>query len=83
VRATDFEDYVRLAFDLPRVNAQGNHAVFRRLLRALTVGAAAACTADLTPVFREQARLLLDHANQTLTTDYEKQAVLSLFRELF
>ncbi len=83
VRSADFEDYVRLAFDLPRINAKGNHAVFRRLLRALAVGAAAACTPDRKPIFSQQARMLLDYADQTLTTDYEKQAVLSLFKELF
>jgi len=83
VRSTDFEAYVRLAFDLPRINAKGNHAVFRRLLRALAVGADAACIPDRKPIFGQQARMLLDYANQTLTTDYEKQAVLSLFRQLF
>ena len=31
VRVADFEAYIRLAFDLVRVNAKGNHAVFRRL----------------------------------------------------
>lgn len=82
VRATDFDTYVRVAFDLPRINAKGNHAVLRRLLRALAVGAAAACTADRKPVFAEQARLLMDYADQTLTTDYEKQQVRSLYDEL-
>lgn len=82
VRSADFETYVRLAFDLPRVNARGNHAVFRRLLRALATGAAATCTPDRRPVFREQARLLLDYADQTLTTDYEKQQVRSLYDAL-
>ncbi|GAB3641974.1 DUF2254 domain-containing protein [Spirosoma arcticum] len=82
VRATDYADYVRLAFDLPRINAEGNHAVFRRLLRALAVGAAAACAADRKPIINEQARLLLDHASQTLTTDYEKQQVRALYDEV-
>lgn len=82
VRATDFEAYVRLAFDLPRINAKGNHAVCRRLLRAMAVGAAAACTPDRKPIFSDQARMLLDYANQTLTTDYEKQQVLALYKKL-
>lgn len=82
VRSTDFEAYVRLAFDLPRINAKGNHAVFRRLLRALAVGAAAACSPDRQPIFSEQARMLMDYSNQTLTTDYEKESVRTLYNEL-
>jgi uncharacterized membrane protein len=82
VRATDFEGYVRLAFDLPRLNAKGNHAVFRRLLKALTVGAQAACSPDRLRVLRQQAHLLINYANQTLSTDYEKQQVRALYDEL-
>lgn len=81
-RTSDFETYVRLAFDLPRINARGNHAVFRRLLRALAVAADAACSPDRKPVLGEQARLLMDYANQTLTTDYEKQQVRELYDTL-
>ncbi|GAB2567324.1 DUF2254 domain-containing protein [Spirosoma areae] len=81
-RTSDFETYVRLAFDLPRINARGNHAVFRRLLRALAVAADAACSPDRKPVLGEQARLLMDYANRTLTTDYEKQQVRELYDTL-
>ena len=82
VRATDFAAYVRLAFDLPRINAKGNHAVFRRLLRALAVVGKAAYTPDRRSILNEQARLLLDYANQTLATDYEKKSVQELMDEL-
>lgn len=81
-RTSDFATYVRLAFDLPRINAKGNHAVFRRLLRALSVTADAARSPDRKPVLAEQARLLMDYADQTLTTDYEKQQVRALFDTL-
>ena len=82
VRSTDFEDYIRLAFDLPRINAKGNHAVFRRLLRALALIDAAACSDDRKPILRQQAELLRTYANQTLTTDYEKKSVQILYRTL-
>ena len=82
VRASDFEGYVRLAFDLPRINAKGNHAVFRRLLRALAGAAQVACHPDRHRIIDQQAQLLLEAANQTLTTDYEKQSVQTLYGEL-
>ena len=82
VRAADFEDYVRLAFDLPRLNARGNYAVFRRLLRALALTANAVCSADRKAVVREQANLLVSHARQTLATEYEKEQVIDLYNAL-
>ncbi|MEZ0612069.1 DUF2254 domain-containing protein [Fibrella sp. WM1] len=81
-RTSDFNAYVRLAFDLPRINAKGNHAAFRRLLRALAVVADAACSPDRKPVLAEQAQLLIAYANQTLSTDYEKEQVRSLYDTL-
>ncbi len=83
VRTADFADYIRLTFDLPRVNAKGNHAVFRRLLRALALVDSTVCSPDRRPVLAQQARMLLDYANQTLATDYEKESVRKLFSELF
>lgn len=82
VRSTDFDTYVRLAFDLCRINAKGNHAVCRRLLRALAVVAEAACSPDRRPIVVSQVRLLMDYADQTLATDYEKQSVRELMDEL-
>ncbi|WP_080055827.1 DUF2254 domain-containing protein [Spirosoma aerolatum] len=79
VRSADFADYIRLAFDLPRINARGNHAVLRRLLRALALVNEAVCSEDSKPVLREQADLLVQYADQTLATDYEKQQVHSLY----
>jgi uncharacterized membrane protein len=77
VRAAGFDDYARLAFDLPRVNAHGNHAVLMRLLRAL---ASTAAEADPTRrvVLRQQVGLLRAQADQTLQSEYEK----TLFRNL-
>lgn len=82
VLSADFETYVRLAFDLVRINARGNYALFRRLLRALSLVAGNVNSDDRKAVLHEQALLLLDHANDTLTTDYEKQRVRSLYNDL-
>lgn len=82
VRAADFDDYIRLAFDLPRINARGNHAVLRRLLRTLSLIANNVITDERKPILRQQAMLLIDYANQTLATDYEKQQVRTLYDEL-
>ncbi|RYF78843.1 MAG: DUF2254 domain-containing protein [Cytophagaceae bacterium] len=82
VRSANFEDYIRLAFDLPRINAKGNHAVLRRLLRALALVEEAVCAEDRKPILLEQAELLMNYADQTLDTDYEKQQVHDLYRNL-
>lgn len=82
VQAADFEAFVQLAFDLPRINAKGNHAVLRRLLRALSVVADSVCSPDRKAVLRTQAILLLDHATDTLTTDYERHQVRALYDDL-
>ena len=73
VRAAGFDDYARLAFDLPRINAHGNHAVLMRLSRAL---ASTATEAGPTrrAVLRQQAGLLRAQADRTLASDYEKTA---------
>ena len=82
VRSMDFDDYIRLAFDLPRINAKGNHAVLRRLLRALALVNEAVCSDDRKPILKQQAELLMDSADQTLNTDYEKQQVRDLYKKL-
>ncbi|RIV27203.1 DUF2254 domain-containing protein [Fibrisoma montanum] len=82
VRAAGFEDYIRLAFDLPRLNADGNHAVLRRLLRALALVATDITDPDRKAVLLEQAGYLLRYAEQTLPTDYEKASIRSLYSTL-
>ena len=82
VRSMDFDAYIQLAFDLPRINAKGNHAVLRRLLRALALVNEAVYADDRKPILRQQTELLVDYANQTLSTDYEKQQVYDLYRKL-
>jgi uncharacterized membrane protein len=82
VRAADFDHYMRVAFDLPRINAKGNHAVLRRLLRALGMVAGAACSAERKPILCQQAGLLLEYADQTLATNYEKENVRALYAKL-
>jgi uncharacterized membrane protein len=80
--ARDFAGYLRLAFDLVRINSKGNHALFRRLLRKLALVAESANTEERKAVVRTQAQLLLQCADDTLATDYEKQSVRAVYREL-
>lgn len=82
VKAQDFTEYLQLAFDLVRRNAKGNHAVLRRLLRALAQTAETANTPERQEQVSEQAQLLLEYAQQTLETAYEKQSVHALYTEL-
>ena len=82
VPARDFAGYVKLAFDLVRINAKGNHALFRRLLRALAQVGEAARTAERKTVVEAQAQLLLRHAEETLATTYEKEAVRATYAEV-
>jgi uncharacterized membrane protein len=77
-----FEDFIRLSFDLTRVNAKGDHAVLRRLLRALVLIGNHVNTKARLPVIREQIALLMDQADNTLATSYEKQQVWLLHQEL-
>lgn len=82
LRSSSFDDYMRLAFDLPRINAKGNHAVLRRLLRALALVNEAVCSNDRKPILNQQASLLITYSEQTLDSDYEKQQVLDLYTTL-
>jgi uncharacterized membrane protein len=77
-----FEDYIRLSFDLVRLNARGNPAVLRRLLRALALAGEQVQPAERLAVIREQAALVMDCAQTSLTTDYERAQVQALYEEL-
>ena len=82
VMSADFETYVRLAFDLVRVNAKGNHAVLRRILRALALVGNNVITNERKAVLQEQALMVVEQATNTLTTTYEKQLVRELYDNL-
>lgn len=82
VQEADFDSYVTLGFDLIRINAKGNHAVFRRLLRALALVSSHVREPGRKSILRKQAQLIITHANQTLSTEYEKEAVRHLYDEL-
>jgi len=71
-----------LTLTLATINAKGNHVVLLRLLQTLAVAADAAYSPDRKPVLGAQVRLLMDYANQTLTTEYEKQQVRDLYDQL-
>lgn len=82
VHMATFEDYVRLCFDLIRVNARGNPAVLRRLLRALALVAGQVRVEPRKAVLRAQAAQVLAWAHATLDTAYEKQEVQALYDAL-
>lgn len=77
-----FTNYIQLAFDLPRINAKGNHAVLRRLLRALVLVGNHARTDERKAVVKEQIRLLLEQGDATLATSYEKQQLGALHKDI-
>lgn len=82
VMSANFENYTRLAFDLVRVNAKGNHAVFRRLIRALALVSDCIVDEKRKAIIHEQALLIVAHAEETLATHYEKEKVRSLYDTL-
>jgi uncharacterized membrane protein len=79
VLSADFEGYIRLAFDLVRINAKGNHAVLRRIIQALALISDCIVDENRKAIIREQALLVVAHAQETLATDYEKKEVRSLY----
>ena len=79
VLSADFKSYIRLAFDLVRINAKGNHAVLRRIIRALALISDCEIDDERKIIIREQALLVVARAEETLSTDYEKKEVRSLY----
>ena len=74
VRPT-FAGFVASAFDQIRVSADGNVAVYLRLLTALaTIGQRTAGATRREPL-RQQADLIAEAARRTLATDYERAQV--------
>ena len=74
VRPT-FAGFVASAFDQIRVSADGNVAVYLRLLTALaTIGQRTAGATRREPL-RQQADLIAEAARRTLVTDYEREQV--------
>jgi uncharacterized membrane protein len=82
VQALDFAAYVKLAFDSVRISAKGNHAVFARLLRVLALCTETALGPDRRTVLRSQVNLVMSYAEQTLATDYEKECVRDVYKEV-
>jgi uncharacterized membrane protein len=82
IRSAGFDHYLRLTFDLIRINAKGNHAVIRRLMRALSLVGSQCRSDDRKALIREQLHLLMEYANQTLATPYERRQVQALFNEI-
>lgn len=71
--APEFRDYVETAFDQIRINGRANLAIFERLFEALAY--IAECTDDKKrrAVLEKQMALIIESADQTLATYYEKE----------
>ncbi|WP_303312790.1 DUF2254 domain-containing protein [Hymenobacter sp. BT730] len=82
VSTPSFEDYIRLSFDLVRLNARGNPAVLRHLLRALALAGGQVLYVERKAVLREQAALVMACAQSSITGNYEQQQVQALYQEL-
>ncbi|MFC7670979.1 DUF2254 family protein [Hymenobacter humi] len=82
VSTPTFEDYIRLSFDLVRINAQGNPAVLQRMLRALALAGGQVIRAERKTVLRHQAEMVLACGLSTVQTEYEREQVHSLYHEL-
>ena len=75
VKAPSFADYIETAFDQIRISGRGNQVVFERLLSALIFIGECTDAADRRNALEEQVELIGLYADQTLSTDYEKEKV--------
>lgn len=82
VQVPDFDDYIRLAFDLIRANALDNPAVLRRMLCALALIGRQVLLPEHRRIVREQANLLLTGALTALPHAYERQQVEATYAKL-
>ncbi|MBF9239846.1 DUF2254 domain-containing protein [Hymenobacter sp. BT683] len=81
VRPT-FAGYVATAFDQIRGSADGNAAVYLRLLTALATIGQRTPAPERRRVLRQQADLIAEAARRTLATDYEREQVRERLEQL-
>ena len=81
VRPT-FATYVATAFDQIRLSADGNAAVYLRLLTALATIGQRTHSPERCQALRQQADLIAEAARRTLPTDYEREQVRQQLSEL-
>lgn len=81
VRPT-FGKYVATAFDQIRLSADGNVAVYLRLLTALATIGQRTHAAERRQALRQQADLIAEAARRTLATDYEREQVRQRLAEV-
>ncbi len=70
-----FEKFVTTAFDQIRISADGNAAIYLRLLTALSVVGQRTKDPRRTLVLRRQRGLIGEAAERTLQTEYERTQV--------
>lgn len=81
VRPT-FATYVATAFDQIRLSADGNAAVYLRLLTALATIGQHTHAQERCQALRQQADLIAEAAERTLPTDYEREQVRQRLEEV-
>ena len=81
VRPT-FEKYIATAFDQIRLSADGNVAVYLRLLAALATIGQCTCAIERRQTLLQQADLIAEAARRTLPTDYEREQVRQRLEEV-
>jgi len=73
----NFREYVETAFDQIRISGNGNFAIFERLITTISFVAQRATNEKQLAALRSQVELIGETAEQTLTTEYEKEKVRS------
>ena len=81
-RRPTFATYVATAFDQIRLSADGNAAVYLRLLTALATIGQRTYSPERCQALRQQADLIAEAARRTLPTDYEREQVRQQLSEL-
>ena len=81
-RRPTFANYVATAFDQIRLSADGNAAVYLRLLTALATIGQRTHAPERRAALRQQADLIAEAAGRTLPTDYERAQVRQRLEEV-
>lgn len=80
--APTFQEFVETAFDQIRVSGKANAAIFERMLTTLFYVAERCESNRRREIIKTQVDLVAQFADQTLSTDYEKQRIAKKMREL-
>ncbi len=73
VKSPTFRKYMETAFDQIRINGKANLAIFKRLLKALSIIAERTTSDGRKKIVEEQINLIKEFADETLQTEYERK----------